>query len=72
MSIEQMATNATTVAFYYGSLLVEFIRRYVKIEGRPIDIIKPHITKKLHIRFVIDINPSYFHNRPIVDLAPSI
>lgn len=72
MSIEQTATNATTVAFYSRGLPVEFIRRYVKIEGKPIDIIKPHSTKKLHIRFVIDINPSYFHNRPIVDLAPSI
>ncbi len=61
-----------TVPFYYEALSLWFINRYVMIQGIPIEIIKPHNTRKLHIKFVIDNNPSYFHNRPIVDFAPSV
>jgi hypothetical protein len=41
------------------------------IHGIPTDIIIPHNTKKLHMMFVIDKSPSYFHINPIVDLALS-
>lgn len=70
---EQMATKIITVVFYssVASDLVD-MRPYVIRQGMPTLMMRPHKTRKLQIRFVIDINPNYFHNRPIVDLAPSI
>lgn len=60
----------TTAPISLASYVLARINKNVMIEGIPIDIIKPHSTKKLQIKLVIDIRPSYFQSRPIVLFAP--
>lgn len=70
--MEDTATKITMFEIYWFVADRDCIRKYTRMQGRPQLIIKPQITRKLQIMFVIDIRPSYFHSRPIVDLAPSM